>query len=220
MTSNSVPGPEERELELMKFEYEQAAQRYENIYRAVWQIFSYMALLTGAILTFGSRSQLPFKWVVIIAPFPLIFWLFAIFFPMDKYGQLVRKRLKEIEQCINETFLTSSSYKFSHYIEFAEPLAASAAKNTKNTIRVSFVVKFFALICLIGWIAAIVTTFNNLPEVKSDQAALQLVSPAQVQMQDPQIRELREELKILSEKLDSIESLLRERTTGSTGQQN
>lgn len=31
-------------FELLKLEYEKAADRYENIYKAIWQNFSYMAL--------------------------------------------------------------------------------------------------------------------------------------------------------------------------------
>lgn len=42
---------------LFKLEYEQAAERYENIYKAIWQIFSYMGILAAGILTFGSRNS-------------------------------------------------------------------------------------------------------------------------------------------------------------------
>jgi hypothetical protein len=37
-------------------EYEKAAERYENLYRALWQNFSYLSLLSAAILTFGSNQ--------------------------------------------------------------------------------------------------------------------------------------------------------------------
>ena len=46
----------ERIFELFKLEYEQSAERYENIYKAIWQIFSYMGILAAGILTFGSRN--------------------------------------------------------------------------------------------------------------------------------------------------------------------
>jgi hypothetical protein len=44
----------EKWYDLHKMEYELAAARYENIYRAIWQNFSYMAVLAGGILTFGA----------------------------------------------------------------------------------------------------------------------------------------------------------------------
>src|SRR5687768_6985149 len=43
-------------LELKKLEYIRTGDRYENIYRAIWQNFSYMAVLAGGILTFASRT--------------------------------------------------------------------------------------------------------------------------------------------------------------------
>ncbi|MDF5722810.1 MAG: hypothetical protein PUP91_20505, partial [Rhizonema sp. PD37] len=88
-------------FEIFKLEYEQAAQRYENIYKALWQIFSYMAALTAAILAFASRN-IPLLIVAIIAPLPLFFWFFAIFLPMDGYGQQIRKRLSDIENHLNQ----------------------------------------------------------------------------------------------------------------------
>lgn len=45
-----------RGFELFKLEYQQAADRFENIYKAIWQIFSYMGVLAAGILTFGARN--------------------------------------------------------------------------------------------------------------------------------------------------------------------
>ncbi|MHC5761878.1 hypothetical protein, partial [Nostoc sp.] len=100
-------------LELFKLEYVQAAQRYENIYKAIWQIFSYMAALTAAILAFASRN-IPLLLVILIAPFPLVFWFFAIYLPMDNYGQQSRTRLSDIETNLNQEFLYEGNYPFSH----------------------------------------------------------------------------------------------------------
>lgn len=97
----------EFQFEMFKLEYEQTAQRYENIYKAIWQIFSYMTALTAAIVAFGSNN-LPSLIVVIITPLPIFFWLMAIYFPMDSYGQQSRQRLANIETDINEQFLKYS----------------------------------------------------------------------------------------------------------------
>jgi len=50
-------GPYDKDLmELYKMEYERCAQRYDDLYKAAWTNFSYIALIAGAILTFGSGS--------------------------------------------------------------------------------------------------------------------------------------------------------------------
>lgn len=102
-SSNEQPTNSEsdwkRTFELFKLEYEQATQRYENIYRDIWQIFQYMALLSAGILTFASKdSRFPTEVIVFIALLPLVFWSLAIYLPMDGYGQDVRKRLKILEE--------------------------------------------------------------------------------------------------------------------------
>jgi hypothetical protein len=37
-------------FELLKLEYEKAAERYENVYRAMWQNFSYLSLISAGTL--------------------------------------------------------------------------------------------------------------------------------------------------------------------------
>ena len=76
-------------LTLLKMEYRAAAQRYENIYRAMWQIFSYMLAISSGILVFGKdtlETWLLFTLVLL----PLYFWFFSTFVPLDKYGSRVR----------------------------------------------------------------------------------------------------------------------------------
>lgn len=204
-------------FELYKLEYEQAVQRYENIYKDIWQIFSYMAVLTGVILTFGS-SQLPLVAAIIIGPIPLVFWYLAIFIPMDRYGQLVKDRLKEIESSINNDFLASSQYKFNHYIEFTKSSSGSGA-------RVSCRVKKFAIIFIFLWILWFISTIininsNNTLGMKSKETTIRLESPVQIQTKDPQILELKTELALLSRKIDSITDILREKTADIQNQKN
>jgi hypothetical protein len=225
------------QLELFKLEYVQAGQRYENIYKAIWQIFSYMAALTAAILTFASRN-IPFLYVMIIAPFPLTFWYLAIYLPMDNYGQEIRARLSNIEKNLNTEFATimGSNVKFNHFLNFNNKMNSSQHNNSNDTSpnfqeyfkkvlssfykktsdkpRVSKRVKCFAIFITLFWIVACIINVIN----PSNQSASNLTqiehkfqSPVQLQIQNSQIQDLNKELQILSKKLDNIELLLREK---------
>jgi hypothetical protein len=88
---------------LLKMEYEKAAERYENLDRALWQNFSYLSLLSAAILTFGS-NQLETWATVFFAGCPLCFWLFVQFIPLDAYGRDIRLRLRDIEDLFNDGY--------------------------------------------------------------------------------------------------------------------
>jgi hypothetical protein len=227
MFANTVPESEKHRLELVKLEYEQATQRYENVYRAIWQIFSYMAILTGAILTFGA-SQFPLTLVLIAGPLPLVFWFFAIFLPMDKYGQLTKKRLKDIENSINEDFFSSTSgssnsnYKFNHYTEFSNSSESESSVDklfARLTWRVNSTVKSFALIVVLLWVVAFIITLNNSSRINSKAMTIRLEPPLSSSTQDPEIQEVKQELENISQKLTSIENLLRQRVTVSPRQE-
>jgi hypothetical protein len=106
-------GPPNPALEAYKLEYQLAAARYENIYKAIWQIFSYLAAVTGAILTFGGdHFQHNLLWVLV--SLPLFFWCVSTYLPMDRYGHSCVARLAKIEEEING--LSGSDIK--HYSEF------------------------------------------------------------------------------------------------------
>lgn len=191
-------------LELFKLEYVQAAQRYENIYKAIWQIFSYMAALTAAILAFASRN-IPLLLVILIAPFPLVFWFVAIYLPMDNYGQQSRTTLSDIETNLNQEFLYEGNYQFSHFCNF---------NKKRPRFRVRYAVIAFALIGgLIWFLSLFLVASNHSNQLGSNltQFEHRFTTPVKVQLQEPQAQDLNKELQILSNKLDSIESLLRER---------
>jgi len=110
MSNGAPPDPA---LEAYKLEYQLAAARYENIYKALWQIFSYLSVVTGAILTFGGdRFQPNFLWV--LAAFPLFFWYLSTYLPLNRYGDSCLARLADIEVRINA--LASSN--LDHYRSF------------------------------------------------------------------------------------------------------
>src|SRR4028119_2267799 len=84
--SSSIQQPEnagpEQEFEAFKLEYEKAAERYENVYRAVWQNFYYMAFFAGGLFAF-SPDALPLALRGGIGLTPLVFWFWASFLPLD-----------------------------------------------------------------------------------------------------------------------------------------
>lgn len=201
----------EFQFEIFKLEYEQAAQRYENIYKAIWQIFSYMTVLAAAIVTFGSNN-LPLWAVVVIAPCPLIFWLFAIYIPMDFYGQQCREQLLDTETNINEVFLKYSQIKLSHFSKFS---AKRKLHSQKPLWPVHIAVWVFAGVGTFVWLcfSFMVFTNSNQSEPKFSRVEIKVEPLVQVQPQDSQLQELKKELiksfdKKLDEKLAPIRFLI------------
>lgn len=152
-SDNNSPDKEEweRTFNLFKLEYEQAAQRYENVYRAIWQIFQYMALLAAGIFTFGSRindnEKFPFELILFIALSPLVFWFFATYIPMDQYGKNTLEYLKKIERKINKD---SFSWKLEHYSNFKSVAPPWAVRQAVLFFGVFItIVEIFSLIIII-----------------------------------------------------------------------
>lgn len=112
-------------LEFWKTEYQEAAERYENIYKALWQNFQYLALVSAAILTFGKDS-LPAGMILLLAGLPLLFWFGAQFIPMNRYGVAARDRLAKLEKDFSEYFKENSDNNnkiipvFRHYTDFSD----------------------------------------------------------------------------------------------------
>lgn len=88
-------------FDLYKMEYERCAQRYDDLYGAAWTNFSYIALIAGAILTFGSDSFMT-ELSIFVATLPLLFWWIATFEPLNRYGDQVQSRAACIEKLLNE----------------------------------------------------------------------------------------------------------------------
>lgn len=219
----------EFQFEIFKLEYEQAAQRYENIYKAIWQIFSYMSALAAAIVAFGANN-LPLLIVVFIAPLPLFFWLVAIYIPMDFYGNRARRRLAEIEEGINTKFLQNAppKLKLKHFRDFnkqpkiplndaqvgwCKKLWQPLKKLWQIRWRVRQAIFTFAVVAALAWILSLGMIVHNSSQLKPkfSRMDLKLEPPVQVHAQAPQLQGLESEIELLSKKLDSIESLLRAR---------
>lgn len=105
--------------ELYKFEYERGAQRYNDLYTAAWTNFSYMAIVAGAILTFGGDRFVP-ELSALLACLPLLFWWLATFEPLNRYGDQVIDRLSQLESLLNTGYNLEGENKLSHYTNFKE----------------------------------------------------------------------------------------------------
>ena len=96
-------GSQKDALEAYKLEYEKCAQRYDDVYKAAWTNFSYMAIVAGAILTFGGDRFLP-QLSALLACLPLLFWWLASFEPLNRYGDQVIRRLRLIELILTDLY--------------------------------------------------------------------------------------------------------------------
>ncbi|HKM65647.1 MAG TPA: hypothetical protein VJX70_00665 [Candidatus Acidoferrum sp.] len=145
MSNGAPPNPA---IEAYKLEYQLAASRYENIYKALWQIFSYLSAVTGALLTFGGdHFQSNFLWV--LASLPLLFWYLSTYSPMNHYGDLCLTRLAGIEDDINAL----SDSKLKHYKDFKA--------NSSKGFRVRHVVH------VLGFLLALVFAVNGYRSVRA-----------------------------------------------------
>lgn len=105
---------EERAVQLYTLEYQKAAERYDNIYRSIWTIFSYMTAVAGGFLAFGG-DRIEHHALICIASIPLLFWLFTTYLPLDRYGNEVINRFGQIECILNQTCHT----ELNHFKPFA-----------------------------------------------------------------------------------------------------
>lgn len=102
-SDGTTPTTDGKELvDLYKMEYEICVKRYDDLYAAAWTNFSYIALIAGAILTFGSDSFMT-ELSIFVATLPLLFWWIATFEPLNRYGDQVQARAACIEKLLNES---------------------------------------------------------------------------------------------------------------------
>ena len=93
----------EAALQLYKLEYEKSAERYDNIYRSMWTIFSYLTAVAAGFLAFGPE-RIERHALICIAAIPLLFWFWTTYMPLDRYGNEVIKRLGKIECILDRDF--------------------------------------------------------------------------------------------------------------------
>jgi hypothetical protein len=153
---NSNDGGEDRHrdaIDIYKMEYERCAQRYNDLYNAAWTNFSYMALISGGVLTFGGTRFVDYSVTAFLACLPLLFWWLATFEPLNRYGDDVLKELCQVEQSLNALFVSEylpekARKGLTHFQKFAEP-----ARGFRRYHRVRYVVRIAAIILLLTMFA-------------------------------------------------------------------
>ena len=163
-------------LEFWKTEYVEAAERYENIYKAVWQNFQYLALVSAAILTFGKDS-LPTGWILLLAGLPLLFWFLAQFLSMDRYGVAARKRLKELEKQFTKYFKENSANnkiipEFRHYTDFSDNYPEDEKRGLRK-LRVRHAIWLFASVMFVVWFGVVFWAFKYPADLPAKRKASQ-----------------------------------------------
>ena len=101
---------DERAVQLYTLEYQKAAERYDNIYRSMWTIFSYLTAVAAGILAFGADKRIEWHALICIAAIPLLFWFWTTYMPLDRYGNKVLNRLGQIERLLNSNFHTTLNH--------------------------------------------------------------------------------------------------------------
>jgi hypothetical protein len=179
-----LPNRRDNWFELLKLEYDKGADRYENIYKAVWQNFSYSVAVGAALLTFGA-GKLRLDLLQFAAMSPVVFWFVATFIPMNFYGELTRARLRTIERDFNEVFFynaregTESRGKafdlgFRHFTTFA---------SARSLWRVGDVVQYTGALVGLYWIWVLASVLTDrttpliVPQPPAAAAPVSVASP-------------------------------------------
>jgi Ca2+/Na+ antiporter len=194
-------------FDLKRIEYDKAAERYDNIYRAIWQNFSYMAVLAGGILTFGTKD-LDRALAYFLTLTPLAFWYQATFLPMDHYGDQTRERLSSIEDEINGIYFPKpSDPRLQHFKSF---------KRSKYKWRVQDAVNYFGVAISAVWLLMAVLAVHHAVDPKTgskappSRQAVQLEpQPFQLEMRDPSLAAVSDSLALLSRRMHAVDSILR-----------
>jgi hypothetical protein len=192
--------------QLLTLEYEKAAERYDNIYKAVWQNFSYMAILSAAILTFGAKELAPWS-LLFFALAPIAFWYAAQFIPMDKYGERTRDRLDAIESQLNAVFFPRpGDPRLSHFIQFRQQRGRA---KFKPLWRVKDVVHKVGIIVLLGTLGGSAMTLLKWQVLKSPNSTPMrvVVDSARISFK-PELSAAQTSFNDLSRQNDSMSVLL------------
>ena len=140
----------QNKIDLIKLEYETLADRYEAIYKALWQNFSFISLVATGILTFASNALQPAV-AIFLAGLPFVFWFLGQYHPLNQYGEDAREELGKIEKKLNDLVPGAdlSAYKKFHD-QAHKPLCQRLCQ---GRIRVVEAMRLFFVVGLILWIA-------------------------------------------------------------------
>ena len=90
--------PDDRALELYKLEYEKAADRYDNVYRPLWTIFSYLTAVTAGILALGYEKFQHHALICIAASGPVV----ALRPTFDILGDVIEFASGDTPRCVEK----------------------------------------------------------------------------------------------------------------------
>jgi hypothetical protein len=193
-------------LQLLMLEYQKGAERYDNIYRAVWQNFSYMAVLSAAILTFGAKELSP-PFLTFVALIPLVFWFLATFLPMDSYGEKTRSRLAAMEQQLNDIYFPKKGDpQLSHFLEFRQ----KTDKATETPWRVKTAVYVFGAVAIIACCIAFVLSVKAAHITRNELAPAAITigpNSSVVTLRTPQLEKLEVSVQALANHVEHLDSL-------------
>jgi hypothetical protein len=175
--------PYKEALEIVKMEYERAAQRYNDLYNAAWTNFSYMALISGGLLTFGG-ARFVAAVAVFLACLPLLFWWAASFEPLNRYGDKVQDELKNIEEALRELLVAndlpqSTQKRPAHFSNFAKRGQGNFIDRmwrVRNIVRAMAVVLILVTICS-GVTAACLWMKGESLTIKGEPLTVVVASP-------------------------------------------
>ena len=192
-------------VEFLKLEYDKAADRYENIYRAIWQNFSYMAVVAGGILAFGAQELGVGPNLFFLAITPLFFWLVATFLPLNHYGQAIRNRLKEIENDINRFYFSGDSDpRLEHFKLFGVTRYRWRVQTAVGVFGVGISMSW--LLFGVLWVSKVIRN-QGAPGVVTKTLHLQ-ADPLRIEVQEPDFSALRDSISVVSARVTSIDSIL------------
>jgi hypothetical protein len=120
-------------FEALKTAYQVAATRYDNIYRSLWTIFSYMTVVSAAILSFGGQRFYG-EPLTLLVSLPLLFWFWSTFLPLNRYGDQTLVNLIAIEDRISK----NASVVVDHFSSFRA--SQSGGVRARHVIYVSMIV--------------------------------------------------------------------------------
>lgn len=150
------------QLDLYKMEYEQGAERYDNIYKALWTQFNYFVIGAGAILTFGKDA-----WGAelsgLLACLTIVFWYWTEFEPLNAYGDIVGTRLEEIEQVLTAAHFSTATNKQKEGLHQYEQFASRLRDRDLNKDAVSQWRSITILSILIFFVCTVLLTVYKWP---------------------------------------------------------
>ena len=100
---DDMPNDKSERLKAYLTAYQVAADRYENVYKSIWTIFSYMTAVSAGILSFGS-SRFYGQPLAALGCAPLVFWFYTTYLPLNRYGSESLADLKRLEGILNTEF--------------------------------------------------------------------------------------------------------------------